>query len=33
MINAKEMHKYNTHANIPWNIAEYEVPALHFDQK
>ena len=27
------MYSYSTHTNLPWNITEYELPALHFDQK
>ena len=27
------MHSYDNHTNIPWNITQYNVPKLHFDQK
>lgn len=27
------MHDYDNHTNIPWNITQYNVPSLHFDQK
>jgi hypothetical protein len=33
MISPKEIFNYDTHNNIPWNITEYELPALHFDQR
>lgn len=33
MISPNEIYSYDTHKNIPWNISEYELPALHFDQR
>jgi hypothetical protein len=27
------IYKYDHHSNIPWNILEYKVPALHNDYK
>ena len=32
-LSPRVMHKYDTHTNIPWNIPQYHVPSLHFDQK
>lgn len=27
------MHDYHTHTNIPWNMTQYQIPALPFDYK
>ena len=32
-LSPKMMHSYDNHTNIPWNMTQYDVPALHFDQK
>jgi len=32
-LSPRMMHSYNNHTNIPWNMTQYSVPALNFDQK
>ena len=32
-LSPRVMHNYNNHTNIPWNITQYTVPALHYDHK
>ena len=32
-LSPRMMHSYDNHTNIPWNITQYNVPKLHFDQK
>ena len=29
----RTMYKYDQHTNLPWNMTQYEVPALPYDYK
>ena len=33
MISPRQIYSYDKNNNIPWNMSQYELPALHFDQK
>ena len=32
-LSPQKIYDYDQHTNIPWNVTQYEVPKLHFDQK
>ena len=32
-LSPRQMYSYDNHTNIPWNVTQYHVPALHNDYK